>query len=178
MNEAIEGLLRKATAFTKEAHSILGRHETSPSRVVLVEETYKKLTKLSLKQDELIRQALRCVQNELFRAAHVMAWAGFMDFLEEKLSSDGLKKLRSARPHWSFKAMEDLREKVAEHQLIEATRDVGLCQKSEVKALLGLLNKRNECAHPSDFYPGLNETLGFVSEVLKRIETLSRRLHS
>ncbi len=59
--------------------------------------------------------------------------------------------------------------------MIEAARDVGLCRKNEVKALLGLLNKRNECAHPSDFYPGLNHTLGFVSELLQRIERLQPR---
>jgi hypothetical protein len=51
----------------------------------------------------------------------------------------------------------------------------GLCEKSERKALLGVLNKRNECAHPSDFYPGLNESLGYFSELLKRIETLRKK---
>jgi hypothetical protein len=104
-----------------------------------------------------------------------MVWAGFMDFLEERLASDSLKKLRGARPKWSIKSMEELREYVSEHQLIDAARDVGLCRKNEVKALLGLLNKRTECAHPSDFYPGLNDTLGFVSELLQRIETLQPR---
>ncbi len=57
-----------------------------------------------------MRQALRCVENELYRAAHVMVWAGFMDFLEERLASDGLKKLRTARANWSIKSMEELRE--------------------------------------------------------------------
>lgn len=71
--------------------------------------------------------------------------------------------------------MEELREKYPEHQIVEVTRDVGLCQENETKALLGLLNKRNECAHPSEFYPGLNETLGFVSELLKRIEVLRKK---
>ena len=62
-----------------------------------------------------------------------------------------------------------------EHQIIESTEAIGLCEKSERKALLGLLNKRNECAHPSDFYPGLNESLGYFSELLKRIETLRKK---
>jgi hypothetical protein len=41
--------------------------------------------------------------------------------------------------------------------------------KTQKKALHGLLNKRNECAHPSDFYPELNETLGYISELFQRI---------
>jgi hypothetical protein len=171
----LEGILARVRLFQREAHVVLSVHETAPSRVVILEETYRYLGGLSLSQDELIRQALRCVENQLYRAAHVMVWAGFMDFLEEKLASDGLKKLRAARPKWTIKSMEDLREYVSEHQLIEAARDIDLCRKNEMKALLGLLNKRNECAHPSDFYPGLNDSLGYISEILQRIETLRPR---
>lgn len=138
----------------------------------MLEDTYSQLSGLNLRQDEMLRQALRCVENGLFRAAHVMAWAGFMDFLEEKLESDGLKELRRVRPHWNVKSMAELRERVAEYQLIEAARDVGLCTKNEAKALIGLLNRRNECAHPSSYYPQLNESLGYISELLQRVRTL------
>src|SRR5712691_3447199 len=96
----LSDFVARTRAFEKEAHTILGVHETSPSRLVLLEATYKRLGALSLRQDDLLRQALRCIENELFRAAHVMAWAAFMDFLEEKLASDGLLKLRAARPAW------------------------------------------------------------------------------
>ena len=51
---------------------MLATHETSGSRVVILEESYDKLTKLTLKQDELFRQALRYVEHQLFRAAHVL----------------------------------------------------------------------------------------------------------
>ena len=95
-----------------------------------------------------------------------------MDFLEEKLASDGLKKLRAIRPAWKVATVEELRETVVEFQLIEVTRDLGLCTKTEMKALHGLLNKRNECAHPSDYFPSLNESLGYVSEILQRIGQL------
>ena len=44
-----------------------------------------------------------------------------------------------------------------------------------MKALHGLLNRRNECAHPSDYFPDLNETLGYLSELFQRIEYLERR---
>lgn len=177
MIEAIQTLLIRTRSFAAEAHALLGKHEESPSRIVELDSTYKKLKTLTLKQDDLMRQALRCLENALYRAAHVMAWAAFMDFFEEKLASDGLVKLRGARPSWTFTAMEDLREKVPEFQLIEAAHVAGLCQKNEAKALQGLLNKRNECAHPSNFYPGLNESLGYVSELLKRIEHLRNKAY-
>jgi hypothetical protein len=155
----LEEMVRRVRAFRKEAHAILGSHEASPSRVVLLEDTYKQLTGLNLLQDDLFRQALRCLESELYRAAHVMAWAAFMDFLEEKLGSDGFKKLKQVRPNWKFATVVELREAQPEYQIIDAAKDVGLCAKSEAKGLHGLLNKRNECAHPSAYFPALNETL-------------------
>ena len=168
-------LLGRVRAFESEAHRVLGIHEAAPSRTVVLEESYRKLTALSIRQDELIRQALRCTEQELFRAAHVMAWAGFMDFLEEKLNSDGLAKLRALRPSWKASSLDELRENVVEFQIIEAARDLGLLGKAETKAFHGHLSKRNECAHPSSYYPGLNETLGFISELLNRISLIQPR---
>jgi len=75
-----------------------------------------------------------------------------MDLLEEKLASDGLVKLRAAKAAWKAGSVEELRETVVEYQLIEAAKDLGLCTKTEMKALHGMLNKRNECAHPNDFF--------------------------
>lgn len=175
MNKDLRVLLSKVKAFEKEAHTILSIHEAATSRVVILENTYLQLSGMNLQQDELFRQALRCLENKLYRASHVMAWAGFMDFVENKLASDGFKKLRQVRANWRFKTVEELREKVPEYQLIESCRDVGLSSKNETKALLGLLNKRNECAHPSNYYPGLNETLGFISELLQRIDLLKKK---
>jgi len=112
------------------------------------------------------------VENGLFRAAHVMGWAAFMDFLEEKFQSDGLAKLRAARLSWKGATIEEMREYVPERQLVEATKDLGLATKNEMGALVALLNRRNDCAHPSSYYPQLNETLGYLSEVMQRISHL------
>ncbi|HCG02712.1 MAG TPA: hypothetical protein DEV93_19480 [Chloroflexi bacterium] len=173
MDARIRELIASVREFERQAHALLAIHESSSkSRVVVLEDTYRSLGVLNLRQDDLMKQALRCTEAGLFRAAHVMAWAAFMDFLEEKFQSDGLVKLRAARTAWKGKNIEEMREYVNEFQLIEATLDLGLSTKNEVKALHGLLNKRNECAHPSNYYPQLNETLGYVSEVLQRIKTL------
>jgi hypothetical protein len=175
LGELIPGLLRGVAAFEAESHRLLGLHESSPSRTIILKQTYEQLSGLSLKQDDLLRQALRCIEGSLFRAAHVMGWAAFADFLEQKLAEDGLAAVKTARPKWKSSSIEELREEIPEAQLIDVAREIGLCRKNEAKALHGLLNKRNECAHPSEFYPGLNESLGYISELLQRIAQLSRK---
>ena len=171
METSLRESLARAAAFEAEAHRILSLHEgAAVSRVMVLDETYRRLGALSLQQDDLMKQALRCVEHELFRAAHVMAWAAFMDFLGEKLESDGLAKVRQVRPNWTWSNVAELREFVPEYQLIAVAREVGLCSKSQMRSLHGLLSKRNECAHPSDYYPELNDTLGYISDLLKRIQ--------
>jgi hypothetical protein len=174
----LQQVLQRARAFEKAAHAILSLHETvARSRIIYLEETYRALGELSLQQDELFRQSLRCIENELFRAAHVMAWAGFMDYFEERLAVNSFAKLKAVRPKWTFATIEELREQSAEYQLVEAGAKAGLCSKNEMKALHGLLNKRNECAHPSSYFPGLNESLGYMAELLRRIEALKKRAY-
>lgn len=175
MEARLRDLLAAAHEFEREAHTVLSAHESSPSRVVVLEDTYKDLGALTLRQDDLMRQALRCAENQLYRAAHVMAWAAFMDFLEEKLQSDGLVKVRSIRPSWKGADMTEMREYVPERQLVEVCQHLGLATKNQTQALVSLLNRRNECAHPSSYYPGLNETLGYISELLQRVKYLIPR---
>ncbi len=169
----IERFLISARIFESDARRIFALDETSKDRLITLSSSYKSLTALSLKQDELFRQSLRCIENTLYRAAHVLSWAGFIDFFEEKLGSDGFRKLHTAYASWSrHKTVEDLRENITEYQLIEAGRAIGLLTKNEMKALHGLLNKRNECAHPSNYFPGLNDSLGYISELIQRISIL------
>ncbi len=169
-------ILTRIDNFQKEVHTLFQRYETSKSRIIDLSKTYSQLNTLSIRQDDLFRQALRCVEQGLYRAAHVMAWSAFMDFLEDRIASKSFKKLHKAYPNWvKYKTIEELREYVSEYQLIECTKKLSLCSKTQAKALHGLLNKRNECAHPSDFYPELNESLGYISELFKRISQLRTR---
>lgn len=120
-------------------------------------------------------ESTRCVSNSSFKAAHVLAWAALMDYVEEKLREDGFKKLGQARPNWVIKSTEDLRDIGSDFQIIESLGKIGLCGKTVEKGLMGLLSKRNDCAHPSEYSPGLNETLGYISEVLNRVKLLESR---
>lgn len=173
MTDAISEIVSRAVHFKEDAIDILSSQEGSRSRAISLDRTRKRIDGLSLQQDELFRQALICVQLGVHRAAHVIAWAAFIDFLERELASDNLQKVKQAKPGWAlYRSVEDLRENVPEFQIIEAAREVGLLSKQETKAIQGLLAKRNECAHPSRYQPTLNESLGFVSELLTRIERI------
>ena len=173
MIDQVRSLKTKTDAFEAEARQILARLETSPDRVVTLDETRKHIVGLSLQQNELFEEALACIERGIHRAAHVMAWAAFIDALQQKLASDGLVKVRSLKPGWrTYGTVEELRDNVPEFQLINAARDVKLISKSEAKIIHGQLARRNGCAHPSNYRPTMNESIGYVAELLNRIEQL------
>ena len=149
--------------------------ESSPTRGVTLDDSYRALTGLNLKQDDLFRQALRCVEVEVFRAAHVMAWAGLIDCLQGLIASDAFASLNAARPNWTISSIEQLSEVHTEHALIEAVHAMNLIGKAEKKALQGMLSKRNECAHPAEYYPTFNETLGYITEIFARLRAIEKR---
>jgi len=164
----------RLAAFQLEAQSMLVKHETSQrSRVITLTTSYDDVTTLNVQQEELLKQALRCAEHGLYRAAHVMAWAAYADFLKEKLASDGLVALRALRTKWVGTDISDLAEQYTEFAFLEAARDLKLLSKADFKALAGDLSRRNECAHPSGYLPGLNETLGYVAGLVQRIRSLS-----
>jgi len=83
--------------------------------------------------------------------------------------------LNAARPKLKVTNVDDLREKYTDHGFIEALEAAKLISKSERKAFHGLLTRRNECAHPSDVYPDMNQSLGYLSEIISRLEALKKR---
>lgn len=176
MTSDLEKFSRNAAAFEAAAHQLFSSFDSSPSRIIELVEARKQLTILSLRQGDLLEEALRAIEVELFRPAIVMAWAAFMDFIEDKLASDNLQAVHTKRPGLAkFATTDDLKENVTEHQLIEVANDVKVITKAEKKALHGLLSKRNECAHPTGYKPTLNEALGFVAELLNRVPTIDQR---
>ena len=167
--------IERAATFEAEAHKLLGRIETAKSRKITLDESYDRLAALSVSQDDLFRQALRCVEVGVMRAAHVMAWAACMDFLQDLAARNQFQAVNAAMPGWDLSVGDDLGERFTDHAIIQALKKAGIIKKAEMKAFHGMLSKRNECAHPSDFYPGMNETLGYVSELFRRIEILQWR---
>jgi len=171
----LEDVVHRINSFVAEAHRILAVHEAAPSRTVLLDDTYKELRQLSLQQDELLRQALRCVENKLYRASHILAWTALVDLIQNVLSSDGFRKLNAVKTHWKITSLEQLQDEINEFQLIEACKDVKLVSKTETRILQGFLSKRNLCAHPSDFFPDFNQTLGYMADILNTIKKIQSK---
>lgn len=170
----VRRLAELSREFEQRAEVILASVDSSPSRVITIEAGYARLAKLSLQQDALVREAFSCVSAGLFRAAHVMAWAAFIDFVYDKLYEDDFAALRVVRPNWTLGDRDDLRE-YPDSQVVESLKLVGLCKKDVCKSLSGNLSVRNECAHPTGHVPDLSETLGYVSGLLNRIRQLQGR---
>jgi hypothetical protein len=172
--ELLGRVTRQVERFESAAHAAMSQHEAAAtSRVMSLDASRRKLQGLSLQQHELLMEALECVERGLYRAAHVSAWQALIDFLSEKLASDGFNNVGQARPKWpKFGSVEELREFANEHEQIVVAREVKLLSKAEAKILHGMLSKRNECAHPGHYRPDLNESLGYVSEVINRIASL------
>lgn len=139
--------------------------------MITLERSYEKLSGLSLDQDELFRESLRAVESQLFRAAHVLAWAGFIDFLHNILWTKHAKAISDARPNWNLEGPDDFRE-FSDFQVIEVGKVAEVYKNTMMRTLHGFLSQRNECAHPSAYFPALNSTLGYVSELLDRIKRL------
>jgi hypothetical protein len=162
---------RRIQALDRDAKRILAQHEDSAARVVTVRSSYEELDGLSVLQDEIFREALRAIEQGLFRAAHVLAFAAFMDWFHRWLWDGHADNLTTTYPKWGLREVEDLREQ-SDHQLFAAGYKIGAYRKSIQKSLQGLLHRRNECAHPSDYFPDANQALGYVGEIFKTIRRL------
>jgi len=172
----VAGIGLSAAAFLSDVQKQFAAYEGSSTRVFNLKETYDDLAGLSHHQKSLFSQAMTAIEVGLFRAAVVLAWAGFIDVLEAKLSSDGWVKANSVWPTFPIsKTLEELRESYTEHAFIILGKECGLYGKQTMNTLHGALSERNQCAHPGNADPGMNEALGYVSKLLKRAKDLESR---
>ena len=150
-----------------EVNNILSKVEDSKSRIITVETSLQKLQKLSIKQENLFREALKCIEYKLFKAAYVLSWSAFIDFLTDSY----IYNIDSKETH------PDIRIKFSDYELIEELRAKKIIDKNCENKLKDLRRSRNEYAHPSDFEPDLNETLGYVSTIFSRIKYMQTKIN-
>ena len=171
----LEAIQYRVLSFETAAHKLLGMHEGAASRVVDARKSLARVSALSIKQEDMLQQAVRCVEVQVFRAAHVLAFAAFIDYLHGLAERDNFAALNAAMPNWTIKTVDDLRDKHTDHAFIEALEKAGTITRSERKAFHSLLTRRNESAHPSEYYPDMNQSLGYLSEIISRVEALKGR---
>lgn len=171
--EVVEYYYERARKFEEDALRLLASHEVSKPKIVSLAETRKRLQALNVDQQRLFDEAIRCAEFGLCRAAIVISWAGFIDYYEAKLE-ERMSQVHNIRPKWSnHHTKEDLADNIPESQLLDVGKDVGIFRKAELRAIAGLLAKRHECAHPHPRSPSVNEAVGYIADLLGRVEHLT-----
>jgi hypothetical protein len=171
---ALPDFVRSVENLETELHQVLSAHEEISVRMTTVHPFHEQLKEMSLQRNILLNDSLLAVEAGLFRAGHVLAWGGFIDFLCEQFSVDSVKR---EYPKWQVESIDDLHW-VKEDQLIEAGKKLGLYRQNVAKTLHGLLNDRNQLAHGSGYFPDLAETVGSFNKLFRVIKEVQNNRRS
>lgn len=155
----------------RAAHGALARHESSASRVVLLEDLSKHLSGTPVDVQDYFSEAISCLESELYRSGIVLAWAGHFHVYSEVCFQKHEADIRAARPKWTFRDLTDLKETIAESQFLIAAKDVRFTTRPQLRILDGQLSQRNQCAHPTLYRPSMNAAIGYVDAMIR--QTLS-----
>lgn len=150
----------------EEAHRLLAQHEQASSRVIILEQLIRQLSGLPVNVQDYFREAASCLEYNLLRAAIVMAWAGHFHAFSESLYRTYEEGIRRNRPKWKFRNLTELKDQIAEAQILDVGKEVGFITRSQLRVLHGHLSTRNQCAHPTPYRPSLNSAIGYVDDML------------
>lgn len=117
-----------------------------------------------------VEEAISCLQFGLLRAAVVFLWSGAIRTLQERALAGDEKKMNAAIQKLSpkartVKAIEDFGW-INDRTFLEACPDIGLLDKTEKTTLVGSLDLRNSCGHPTKYKPGVKKVSAFIEDVL------------
>ncbi|WP_275547006.1 hypothetical protein [Pseudomonas sp. Marseille-Q0931] len=163
---SLEEWKKRAEAAESEAHKILAAHEASRSRVIHLNSLLNHLSGVPIDIQEYFKESIRCLETGCIRAGMVMAWCGFFEIFAVSLFDARENEIRLKRAAWKFKDLAELKEGVAEGQLLDAAKEVGYIGKARLRILQGHLATRNQCAHPTLYVPSLNAGIGYIDELL------------
>jgi len=153
------------------AHRALAKHESSASRVVLLEDLTKNLSGTPVDVQDYFSDAISCLENELYRSGIVLAWAGHYHVFSEICYQKHEADIRTARTKWTFKDLAELKESVAESHFLIVAKDVKFTTSAQVRILDGQLSQRNQCAHPTLYRPSMNAAIGYVDDMIRQTLT-------
>ena len=160
--------IEKAKNAENEAHKILSSIEGASSRVVYLNELFKKLGSLPVDVNSYFKEALGCLENDYRRASVVLSWAGFFEVFLHYVYAKKETEIRIDRPKWVFTDIYELKENYPESQILDVAKNVKVINKGELKIYQGQLAFRNQCAHPTLFQPSQNNSIGFVDSMINQ----------
>ncbi|WP_374972612.1 hypothetical protein [Spongiibacter marinus] len=164
----LQKLLLSSRAAEKAAHDVLAQHELSSSRVIHLEALTKSLSGTPVDVQDYFKEAITCLEQGLYRAGIVMAWAGHFNVFFEVLYQKHEADIRQERPKWKFRDLADLKESYAEAHMLEVAKVVKFINRAELRILDGQLSIRNQCAHPTLYRPSHNSAIGYVDEMISQ----------
>ena len=159
---------KRVTNVQEVAHRLLAQHERSTSRVIILEQLLNQLSGLPVDVQDYFQEAISCLEHQFFRAAIVMAWSGHFQVFSESLYQKYEIDIRKVRPKWCFRDITELKDQIAEAQILDVGREVRFVSKAHLRVLQGQLSIRNQCAHPTLYRPSLNSAIGYVDEMLRQ----------
>lgn len=163
----VEEWRKRAATAEKEAHTILAAHEASRSRVIHLSSLLNHLSGAPIDIQEYFKESIRCLETGCTRAGMVMAWCGFFEIFALSLFTKKEADVRAKRTVWKFKDLAELKENVAEAQILDVAKDVAHIGKARLRILQGHLATRNQCAHPTLYVPSLNTGIGYIDELIR-----------
>ena len=167
----LQELIKRVMKAERTAHSILSKHEASPSRIIHLEDLVRRLSGSPIDVQDYFNEAITCLEQKLYRAAIVMSWAGHFHVFVEKLYKYHEADIRTIRSKWQFKDLSEFKENFAEAHILEAGKVVKFIKRADLRILDGQLSLRNQCAHPTMYRPTLNSSIGYVDQMIS--QTLS-----
>jgi hypothetical protein len=175
--------LKKARVRHREARTT---HRTFEHRAKLQEEATRlsaaevqadvtTLTRLLSKvSDEQVRsyieEAVTCLRHGALRAAVVFVWSGAIRTLQDAALGKGQRALNAALQKQdprmrTVTTVEDFGW-VKDRTLLDALTDLSVLDKGQKTMLVGALDLRNSCGHPTKYRPGVKKVSAYIEDVV------------
>jgi len=117
-----------------------------------------------------VEEAIKALEAGALRASVVFLWAGATQTIREECFAKGpavlsAELLRHNQKASTVRRLEDLTA-VKDRDLLEATPGLGVFDNSQKKALVQCLDLRNQCGHPSSYWPRELRVKAFIEDVV------------
>lgn len=162
-----------ADNFRKDAIELFAPFSGSPTKVLKLENSIRSLS-ASAPQREMVMQAARAAENQVYRGSIVLAWAAVIDAVQNYIfNSDSNRNAFFSCNGRNEISLEIYRERFGERDSLDVAKKAGLINKQTHKELVAMLDERNACAHPSDRWPTINEATGFIDKTVRHINAFN-----
>jgi len=116
-----------------------------------------------------VEEAILALESGALRASVVFLWAGAMQTIREKCFAKGAATLSAELMRHNQKAtrirrLEDL-SATKDRDLLESTPGLGVFDGTQKKVLVACLDLRNQCGHPSSYWPRKLRVKAFIEDV-------------